>query len=192
MECSVRIRRQLVELFKYRELLGLECVATRAEGIKRLPVTEKDSLLTFVYYELRAKVEVLDRVLPDNGIVVALIFYDTCKPVLFYSLLRELFLYIVHAITDGTGICCSIFRSDKLYAALSAGKFLHPGHIGLLVYFLPTDGAKRAVAFGLIEHDLISAVGAFAACELIGFYFKGITAAAGYLPCAEQTRTKQP
>ena len=191
MECSVRIRRQLVELFKYRELLGLECVATRAEGIKRLPVTEKDSLLTFVYYKLRAEVEVLYRMLPHKSIVISLVFDYARQPVLFDALLRKLALNIVHAVADGAGTCMRVFRGNELNSALCAGKLLYLCLVGHFVYLLMADGADSRITLTLVENDIIAAVGALAARQLICLYIKGITAAAGYFLCAKQTRTKQ-
>ena len=48
MECPVRICRELVYLFEYRELLRFEGIATCAEQVERLTVTEEYSLLAFV------------------------------------------------------------------------------------------------------------------------------------------------
>ena len=76
MERALGVGRELVELLQQRKLLRLQRVATRTKQVERLSVAEEDGLLTFVDDQLRTKVEVLDRMLPDERFVVTLILDD--------------------------------------------------------------------------------------------------------------------
>lgn len=53
------------------------------------------------------------------------------------------------------------------------------------------DGASCCITLRLVEYDIISAVGAFSACQLICLNVKGIAAAARYTFSAEQPCPKQ-
>ena len=55
--------------------------------------------------ELRAEVEVLNGVLPYEGVVVALVFNDACKAVLLNLFGHKAFLHVVLKIADGAGVC---------------------------------------------------------------------------------------
>lgn len=76
MERALGVGRELVDLLQQRQLLRLQRVAPRAKEVERLSVAEENGLLTLMDDQLRTEVEVLNRVLPDERFVVALILDD--------------------------------------------------------------------------------------------------------------------
>ena len=80
MERALGVGWKLINFLQQRQLLRLQRIAARAEEVERLSVAEENGLLTFVDDQLRTEVKVLDRVLPDERFVVALIFDDAARP----------------------------------------------------------------------------------------------------------------
>ena len=76
MERALGVGWELVDLLQQRQLLCLQRIAARAKEVERLSIAEENGLLTLMDDQLRTEVEVLDRVLPDERFVVALIFDD--------------------------------------------------------------------------------------------------------------------
>ena len=76
MERALGVSWKLINFLQQRQLLRLQRIAARAEEVERLSVAEENGLLTFVDDQLRTEVKVLDRVLPDERFVVALILDD--------------------------------------------------------------------------------------------------------------------
>ena len=167
MERALGVGRELVELLQQRQLLRLQRVAARAKEVERLPIAEENGLLTFMDDQLRTEVEVLDRVLPDERFVVALVFDDAGKAVLFDLLSRDPLGYVVHAVADGAGIGRGRLACAQADAALRAGKLHSAGLLGHRVDRLMADRAERFFALGLVEHDHVPTVRALPPRQLV-------------------------
>lgn len=76
MERALGVGWKLINFLQQRQLLRLQRVAPRAKEVERLPIAEENGLLALVDDQLRTEVEVLNRVLPDERFVVALILDD--------------------------------------------------------------------------------------------------------------------
>ena len=186
VEGALGVCGELVETFKQRELLRLQRVAPRAEEVERLSVAEEDGLLTLVDYQLRAEVEVLDRVLPDECFVVALELDYAGEPVLLDLLGEQAFLHVVDVVADGAGVCRRGLACAQTDAAFFAGELRNLIAVGLRVYSFSADGTARPFALALVEHDGVAAVGTFAACHFVGADVDSVTAGAvDFLPCEE-------
>ena len=105
MEGALGIRGKLIEFLDQRKLLSFEGISACAEGVQCLTVLEEYCLLTLVNDELRAEIEVLNGVLPHEGVVVTLVFYDACKAVLLNLFGYQALLHVVLKIADGAGVC---------------------------------------------------------------------------------------
>ena len=167
MERALGVGRELVELLQQRQLLRLQRIATRAKEVERLSIAEEDGLLALVDDQLRAEVKVLDRVLPDERFVVALILDDAGKAVLFDLLGRDPLCDIVHAVADGAGIGRGRLACAQADAALCAGKLYGIGLLRQRVDRLMADRAERLFALGLVEHDHVPAVRALPPGKLV-------------------------
>ena len=88
MEYAYRTGRQLICLFEKREILRLESISSRSECIQGLTVFKEDRFLAFVYDQLGSVVKILNGMLPNKGIVIALIF-DNADQSFFLNLLRH-------------------------------------------------------------------------------------------------------
>ena len=178
MERALGVGRELVELLQQRQLLRLQRVAARAKEVERLPIAEENGLLTFMDDQLRTEVEVLDRVLPDERFVVALVFDDAGKAVLFDLLSRDPLGYVVHAVADGAGIGRGRLACAQADAALRAGKLHSVGLLRQRVDRLMADRAERLLALGLVEHDHVPAVRALPPRQLVRAHVNRIAARA--------------
>ena len=186
MECALGVGRELIETLKQRQLLCLQRIASRTEEVESLTVAEEDSLLTFVDDELRAVIEVLDRVLPDERLIIALEFDDAGKPVLLDLLGDDALLHIIDAVTHRAGVFFRAAVGKQTHAALRAGKFYHSVPLGGSVYCLAADGADGFVTLGLVKDNVVTAVRAAAACHLIRAYVYRVPArAVDFLACKE-------
>ena len=186
VEGTLGVGRELIETLKQRKLLCFQRVASRAEEVERLTVTEENSLLTFVDDELRAVIEVLDRVLPDERFVVALKFDDAGKAVFLDLLGDDALLHIVDAVAYRAGVLLRAAVGKQTHAALRAGKFYHSVPLGGGVYRLAADRADSFIALGLVKDYVVAAVRAAAACHLIRAYVYRVPArAVDFLTCKE-------
>ena len=158
---------QLVELFERGKLLGLKRIAAGSEQVERLTVLEEHRLLTLMDNELGAVIEILDRVLPDECRIVALVFDDGSEPVVLDFLGCSPFCYVVDAVADGAGVCRCALRRAKTDSALSAGEL--DGFVLLrhCIDRLMADGAFCLVSLALVKHDHVAAVRTLAAGELV-------------------------
>ena len=167
MERALGVGRELVDLLQQRKLLRLQRVAPRSKEVERLPVAEENGLLTLMDDQLRAEVEVLNRVLPDERFVVTLILDDAGKAVLFDLLGRDPLGHVVHAVADGAGIGLRGLIRAQTHAALRAGKFYGVGLLRHRVDRLMADRAERLFPLGLVEHDHVPAVRALPPRQLV-------------------------
>lgn len=76
MEGAHATRGQVDQLVEHRDVLRLKGVTARSERVERLPVAEEHRLLRLMHDELRGGVEILRRMLPDEGGAVPLEFDD--------------------------------------------------------------------------------------------------------------------
>ena len=178
MECPFRVGRQLVQLFQHRQLLRFQRVSPRAERVQRLPVAEENRLLTLVHDQLRPEIEILNRVLPYDRVLRALVFNDARKPVLANLLGLNPLAQVVFAIAHGANERARALRRAQPHAALAARKFNHLILLSAGVDALAANGAFRVRAFGLVEHHVVSAMRANAAGELIRAHVDHIAARA--------------
>lgn len=184
VECALRVGRQLVELFDERELLCFQRVTPRAEQIKRLTILKKDGLLTFMDDQLRAEVEVLDRMLPDKRVIVAFILDDASKPVLFDCLGHHTLMNVVFKITHRTHIGFRAFGRAQTHTALCAGKLPNLILLRHGVDWLMADRALRLFAPGLVKNNHIPAVRTLTRSKLFRADVDGISAGTvDLLPC---------
>ena len=167
MECTVIVRRELIQFLQHRQLLSFKRVAAGAEKIQRHAVAEEDSFLALVNDELGTVVEVLDRMLPDEGRVVALILDYGGEAVLFDLFLRDSFRDVVVKVTDGADVVRCGLRGPEPDAALRAGKFNGLVLLRLGIDGFAADGAFCRRSLRLVENDLVAAVRALAACKLV-------------------------
>ena len=186
MECAFGVGRKPIKALKQRKLLRLQRIASGTEEVERLTVTGKDSLLTFMDDELRAVIEVLNRVLPDERLVVSLKFDDAGEAVLFDLLRDDALLHIVDAVTYRAGVLLRAAVGKQTHAALRAGKFYHSVPLGGGVYRLAAYGADGFIALGLVKDNVVAAVRAAAACHLIRADVYRVPArAVDFLTCKE-------
>ena len=82
VEGALCVGGQLVELLQQRELLSLQGVSARTKQVQGLAVPEENGLLALVDNELGAQVEVLNGVLPHQGLIVPLVFDDAGQAIL--------------------------------------------------------------------------------------------------------------
>ena len=167
MERALGVGWKLINFLQQRQLLRLQRVAARAKEVERLSVAEEDGLLALVDDQLRAEVKVLNRVLPDERFVVALIFDDAGKPVLFDLLGCDPLGHIVHAVADRAGVARRGLVRAQADATLRAGKLHSAGLLGHRVDRLMADRAERFFALGLVKHDHVPAVRALAPGQLV-------------------------
>lgn len=186
MECAFGVGRKPIKALKQRKLLRLQRIAPRAEEVERLTVAEEDSLLTFVDDELRAVIEVFNRVLPDERLVVALKFDNAGEAVFLDFLGDDALLHIVDAVAHGAGEFLRTSVGKQTHAALRAGKFYHFVPLSGGVYCFTADGADSFIALRLVKDNVIAAVRTAAACHLIRADVYRVPArAVDFLTCKE-------
>ena len=178
VEGAFRVGGQLIQLFQHRQLLGFQGIAAGSEGVQRLAVPEENGLLGLVDDQLGTQVEVLNGVLPDQGIRIAFVFNDGGKTLLLDLFSLDPLGHIVYMVADGAGVCRGGLGGAQPDAALGAGKF----H-GLILLRHGVDGltANRTLGSGtlaLVEYHIVAAVDAGAAGQLVGAHIDGVTAAA--------------
>ena len=118
--------------------------------------------------QLGAVVEVLDGMLPDEGAVVALVLDDAGEAVPADALGDQALLHVVLKVADRADVFCRALDHVQPYAALLAGEGLH---LLLLRHGVDRPMADRAEGIGplgLVEDDLVPAVGAQARRQLVG------------------------
>lgn len=136
--------------------------------------------------ELRAVIEVLDRVLPDERFVVALEFDDAGKAVFLDLLGDDALLHVVDAVTYRAGVLLRAAVGKQTHAALRTGKFYHSVPLGGGVYRLTADRADSFIALGLVKDNVVAAVRTAAACHLIrADVYRVPTRTVDFLPCKE-------
>lgn len=186
MERTLGISRELVDLLQQRQLLCLQRIAARAKEVERLPVAEENGLLTLMDDQLRTEIEVLDRVLPDERFVVALIFDDAGKAVLFDLLGHGPLLNVVFAAADRADADGVRLARVQLDAALRAGE-LHGLELQRCrVDRLVADRAERLFALGLVIDDRVAAFRAFAGRQFFCAHVDRVAACALDLPFCKQ------
>ena len=164
----------------------MQRVAPRTKQVERLSVAEEDGLLTFVDDQLRTEVEVLDRVLPDERFVVALIFDDAGKAVLFDLLGHGPLLNVVFAAADRADADGVRLARVQLDAALRAGE-LHGLELQRCrVDRLVANRAERLFALGLVIDDRVAAFRAFAGRQFFCAHVDRVAACALDLPFCKQ------
>ena len=176
MEGALGICWQLVELFQDGKLLGFQGVAAGAKQIQRLTVPEENGLLAFVDDKLRTQIKVLDRVLPHQGFVVALILNDAGQTVPLDFLGFQPFRHIVDMVAYRANIAACPLGCPQPHTALGAGEF--NGFILLRhgVDGLPADRALGILPLALVKDHLVAAVGTGTAAELVRADINGIAA----------------
>ena len=105
--------------------------------------------------------------LPDKRFVVALVFDDAGKTILFDLLGRDPLGDIVHAVTDRAGVGRGRLACAQADAALRAGKLHSVGLLRQRVDRLMADRAERLFALGLVKHDHVPAVRALPPRQLV-------------------------
>jgi hypothetical protein len=76
MEWSFAIGMNVNQPAKNRDILCLQSVSAWAKQIQRLAVHKENSFLTFVYDQLRSRIEILARMFPYESAVITFIFDD--------------------------------------------------------------------------------------------------------------------
>ena len=186
VEGSLGICWQLVELFQNGQLLGFQGIPPRPEQVQCLSVPEEDGLLAFVDNELRAQVEVLNGVFPDQSLVVTFVLDNTCQTVLLDLLGLDPLRHIIHMVADRAYVRAGPLSRPQPHTALAAGEFhglilLHHGVDGF-----PADGALGIFALALVKDHLVAAVRALAAYQLVCADIDGVAAGAvDFLSCEE-------
>lgn len=158
---------ELVDLLQQRQLLRLQRIATRAKEVERLSIAEENGLLTFVDDQLRTEVEVLDRVLPDECFVVALVFDDAGKAILFDFFGGNALGNVIDTVADRAGVGRGSLAGTQANTALRAGKLHSVGLLRQRVDRLMADRAKCLFALGLVEHDHVPTVRALPPRQLV-------------------------
>ena len=128
--------------------------------------------------ELAAVVEILNGMLPDQGLAVALILDDAGESVRADLLAHEPLGHVVFAVADRAGVCIRALAHHEADAALTAGKLRH---LVLLVHGvdgLAADGALGGCALALVKDHVVAAVGALAAGQLVRADVDGVAAGA--------------
>ena len=128
--------------------------------------------------ELRAVVEVLNRVLPDQGLVVALVLDDAGEAVFFDLLAHQPLGDEVFKVADRANVFLRVLARAQTHAALLAGEFGHLVLIGGGVDQLTADRAFGPVALRLVKDHVIAAVGALAGGDLVRVHVDGVAAGA--------------
>ena len=178
MERALGVGRELVDLLQQRKLLRLQRVAARAKEVERLSIAEENGLLTLMDDQLRAEVEVLDRVLPDERFIVTFVLDDAGKAVLFDLLGHGPLLNVVFAAADRADADGVRLARVQLDAALRAGE-LHGLELQRCrVDRLVADRAERLFALGLVIDDRVAAFRAFTGREPFRPHVDGVPARA--------------
>ena len=167
MEGTFCIGRQVVCLFQQRKLLGFKGIPARPEKVQRLSVLEEDRFLTLMNDQLGAIIEILNRVLPDEGAVIAFILDDAGQAVFADLFRHQPFLDVVFKVADRAHKYRCASRCGEAHAALLAGEHLQLLLIGHGVYLALADRAYGIRSFGLIKNDLVAAVRALPCGQLI-------------------------
>ena len=168
----------IIQLFQDGELLGLQGVPARSEQVQGLTVPEEDGLLALVDDELGPHVEILHGVLPDQGLVVALVLNDAGQTGMLDLLRFQPLGHIVHRIADRAGVCTGALAGLEEDAALGAVELGHFGLLRLGVDGLPADGALGLLPFGLVKDHLVAAVGALPGGQLVHAHIDDVAAGA--------------
>ena len=114
--------------------------------------------------------------LPDERFVVALVFDDAGKAVFLDLLGRDPLGHVVHTVADGAGIGRRGLVRAQTDAALCAGELHGVGLLRHRVDRLMADRAERLFALGLVEHDHVPAVRAFASRQLVRAHINCVAA----------------
>ena len=176
VEGALGVRGELVELLQQGELLGLQGIAPRAEEVQGLAVPEEDGLLALMDDELASIVEVLDGVLPDEGVPVPLIFDDAGEAVRSDLLAQQALRHVVFTVANGAGICTGALGHPQADATLTAGELRRFVLLSAGVDGLMADGALGCRPLGLVENHGVAAVGALAATELVRAHVDDVAA----------------
>lgn len=128
--------------------------------------------------ELGPHVEILHGVLPDQGLVVALVLNDAGQTGMLDLLRFQPLGHIVHRIADRAGVCTGALAGLEEDAALGAVELGHFGLLRLGVDGLPADGALGLLPFGLVKDHLVAAVGALPGGQLVHAHIDDVAAGA--------------
>ena len=188
MEGALGVGGQPVHLLQQRQLLGFQRIAARAEQVQRLAVPEEHGLLALVDDQLGTIVEVLDGVLPHEGVVVALILDDAGQAVPADLLRDEPLLHVIFTVADRADERRRALSRRQPDAALAAGEGLALLLVGQRVHRRLADWALRVRALGLIEYDLVAAVRALAGRQLVRAHVDDVPAGAFDLLPRKETR----
>ena len=151
---------QLEGRAEYRELLCFKSISARREGVKCNTVTEKHCFLAFVYYKLRACVEVLYRMLPNESGIITLIFYYAYFVVAYKLALYDFLLNVNVRGAYGAGKGNGTFVNEVLAGAGRAYYVCAADLVLCRVNRLFTYGTYCTVAFSQVYHYRVFAVGA--------------------------------
>ena len=143
-----------------------------------------------MYNQLRAVVEVLNRVLPDQGVVVPFVLDDTDQALLPDLLRHQALLHIVHMVTDRASIGFRRLVHTKVYPALLASKLLQFALLGKRVDRLTADRTFCIRPLGLIKDDHVAAVRALASGQLVRADIDRVSAGAVDLFLCEESRLR--
>lgn len=140
MERLLGIGRQGIELFQNGKLLGFQGVPAQAKQVQRLAIPKKDGLLALVDDELGPHAEVLDGVLPHQGLVVPLVLNDAGKAAVLDLLDHEPLGHVVLIVAHRADVSIRRLGRTQTHPTLGTGKFLH---------LTPLDhGVDRLMAHG--------------------------------------------
>ena len=136
--------------------------------------------------QLGAVIEVLHGMLPDECIVVALVFDDAGHAVALDLFTHHPLSHVIYRIADRTGVGRCILIGQKPHAALHAGDLRHLILLVEGVDLLPADRTFGIFSLTLVKKDRIAAVRAVSGGQLVRAHINSVAAAAVYfLSCEE-------
>ena len=124
--------------------------------------------------------------LPDEGLVVTLVFDDGGKTVSLNLLGFDALSHVVDIVADGAGVVCRALGRAQAHAALCAGEFDGLVLLGQRVDRLTAHRALGRRAAALVKDHVVAAVRAGAAGQLVGADVDGVAAGTvDFLACKE-------
>ena len=178
VESAFRIGGQLVHLLQDGKLLGLQGIAAGCKSIQCLAIPEEHRLLGFMDDQLRTQVEVLNGVLPDQGVCIALIFDDGGQTVLLDSFGLQPLHHIVFMVAHRAGVGACVPVGGQTDAALGAAKLRHFNSVQRSLHLLAAHRAADLGTVGLVMDKGVAAMGALPGSQLLGTHIDGVTAGA--------------
>ena len=124
--------------------------------------------------ELGAEVKVLNGVLPDQRLIVTLVFDDAGQAVFSDALRGQTLLHVVFEVAHRADVCSDGFGGLQSNAALGAGEFLHFRLLGHGIDGLAADWAPGLLPLGLVEDYVVAAMGTFPSRQLVSTHIDSV------------------